>query len=179
MLHAQTSFFIYWRQQQQLSRSCNMCNMYSVGSSAPWCTLSLRSGHAARYAQQLQHYGRATHHTSHVTRHTSHVTRHTAACDGCPCTHLLSWCWILVRDSHCECNLMYLSERVLLVTSSSSSSLSFFYRYHFNQPNPAPPSIDFVKDVHTFALASRFKAKKYNPKHAQQKKNIRNLRTGR
>ena len=30
-------------------------SIYSVGSSAPWCSLPLRSGHAARYAHTLQH----------------------------------------------------------------------------------------------------------------------------
>jgi hypothetical protein len=29
-------------------------SIYSVGSSAPWCSLPLRSGHAARYAHTLQ-----------------------------------------------------------------------------------------------------------------------------
>jgi hypothetical protein len=53
-------------------------SLYSVGSSVPWCTLSLRSGHAAWYAKQRQHSSHTTLHTSHLTPHTSHLTPHTS-----------------------------------------------------------------------------------------------------
>ncbi len=156
--------------------------VHPVSAQRPCCEVC--SAASALWTCHSSHVTRHTSHvprpTSHVTRHTSHVTRHAAACDGCPCTHLHSWCWILVRDSHCECNMMHLFQSVsssshppppppppflllILLLPPCSSSFSSFHRYHFNQPNPAPPSIDFVKDVHTFALASRFKAKKYDP----------------
>jgi hypothetical protein len=50
---------------------------------------------------------------------------------------------------------------ILISSSSSSSSFSSssssISSYHFNEANLPTPSIDFVKDVHSFALASRSK----------------------
>lgn len=62
-------------------------------------------------------------------------------------------CNLPLKSGHAAIRVRWLPfhKSALMVLDASQR----FSVYNFNQPGPAPPTIDYVKDVLTFALASR------------------------